>query len=31
MVGKHNHGFLSTVFLGSVASSVMRKSPCPFW
>jgi len=29
VVGKHNHGFLSTVFLGSVASSVMRKSPVP--
>ena len=29
VVGKHNHGFLSTVFLGSVASSVMRKSPGP--
>lgn len=29
VVGKHNHGFLSTVFLGSVASSIMRKSPVP--
>lgn len=29
VVGKHNHGFLSSVFLGSVASSVMRRSPVP--
>ncbi len=29
VVGKHNHGFLSSVFLGSVATDVMRKSPVP--
>ncbi len=29
VVGKHNHGFLSSVLLGSVTQSIVRLSPVP--